>query len=67
MRETIAAYILWYDGNWECTYIGSNFDDANAANRKAGPADGKAIVWTRPSDGRMVFTEIILARYAYTE
>jgi len=41
----IISYILWYDGEWECVYVGTNFDDANMAIRENGPADGHAISW----------------------
>ena len=52
----IIAYILWYDGEWECVYVGTNFDDANMAIRKNGPADGSAITWDAWQSGDRVPT-----------
>ncbi len=65
MPKIIGAYILWYDGEWECTYIGTNFDDAANANRKAGPADGKAVVWS--TSDNIVYYEISLSRLVVKE
>lgn len=58
----IIAYILWFDGEWDCVYVGANFDDANQAIRKNGPADGHAVTW-QSNDTLPVFrAEINLSR-----